>query len=116
MDNKTRIIIADAGEEYRALLSEILTAEGDFEVIGRTGDGSSAYSLVMTEKPDVLLTDIILSGLDGLAVIEKISALPENERPAVIIISGFSSEHTLTEPQTLALLISCRSPAIFPRY
>lgn len=114
MDNKTRVIIADAGEEYRALLSEILASEGDFEVVGRTGDGTSAYSLVMTEKPDVLLTDIILSGLDGLAVIEKISALPENDRPAVIIISGFSSEHTLTEASNLGASYFMQKPCDIP--
>jgi two-component system response regulator (stage 0 sporulation protein A) len=61
MENKTRVIVADAGEEYRMLLYEILTAEGDFEVAGCTGDGLTAYSLVQTEKPDVLLTDLILT-------------------------------------------------------
>ena len=87
METKTRVIIADAGEEYRMLMSDILAAEGDFEVAGCTGDGLTAYSLVLKEKPDVLLTDLILSGLDGLAVLEKLSSLPDAERPAIIIIS-----------------------------
>ena len=114
MDTKTRVIIADAGEEYRLLLSEILAAEGDFEVIGCTGDGQTAYSLVLSEKPDVLLTDLILSGLDGLAVLEKLSALPDNERPAVIIISGFSSEHSLTEASNLGASYFMQKPCDIP--
>ena len=114
MDTKTRIIIADAGEEYRLLLSEILAAEGDFEVVGCTGDGQAAYSLVLAEKPDVFLTDLILSGLDGLAVLEKLSVLPDGERTAVIIISGFSSEHTLTEASNLGASYFMQKPCDIP--
>lgn len=114
MDNKTRVIIADAGEEYRILLSEILTSEGDFEVVGCTGDGQTACTLVLSEKPDVLLMDLILSGLDGLAVLEKLSALPDGDRPAVIIISGFSSEHTLTEASNLGASYFMQKPCDIP--
>ena len=114
MDNKTRVIIADAGEEYRILLSDILSAEGDFDVVGCTGDGQAAYALVLSEKPDVLLTDLILSGLDGLAVLEKLSALPDSEKPAVIIISGFSSEHSLTEASNLGASYFMQKPCDIP--
>jgi two-component system response regulator (stage 0 sporulation protein A) len=114
MENKTRVIIADAGEEYRMLLFEILTAEGDFDVVGCTGDGQTAFSLVQAEKPDVLLTDLILSGLDGLAVLEKVSAIPDGDRPAVIIISGFSSEHTLSEASKLGASYFMQKPCDIP--
>ena len=114
MENKTRVIIADAGEEYRMLLYELLTSEGDFEVAGCTGDGLTAYSLVQTEKPDVVLTDLILTGLDGLAVLEKISELPDGDRPAVIIISGFSSEHTLMEASNLGASYFMQKPCDIP--
>lgn len=114
MENKTRVIIADAGEEYRLLLSDILGSEGDFEVAGCTGDGSIVCSLVMAEKPDVLLTDLILSGLDGLAVLEKITEMPEKDRPAVIIISGFYSEHTLTEASNLGASYFMQKPCDIP--
>ena len=114
MENKTKVLIADAGEEYRLLLSEILSAEGDFEVAGCTGDGQAVWSLVQSEKPDVLLTDLILSGLDGLAVLEKLSALPDGERPAVIIISGFSSEHSLTEASNLGASYFMQKPCDIP--
>ncbi|NMA25423.1 MAG: response regulator, partial [Clostridiales bacterium] len=114
METKTRVIIADAGEEYRMLMSDILAAEGDFEVAGCTGDGLTAYSLVLKEKPDVLLTDLILSGLDGLAVLEKLSSLPDAERPAIIIISGFSSEHTLAEASNLGASYFMQKPCDIP--
>ncbi len=114
MESKTRVIIADAGEEYRMLLYEILSSEGDFEVAGCTGDGLTAFSLVRTEKPDVLLTDLILTGLDGLAVLEKISELPDSERPAVIIISAFSSEHTLMEASNLGASYFMQKPCDIP--
>ncbi len=114
MDTKTRVIIADAGEEYRIPLSELLAAEGDFDVVGCTGDGQAVYSLVLSEKPDVLLTDLILSGLDGLAVLEKLSPSPtRTSLPSHYL--GFSSEHSLTEASNLGHRISCRSRAIFPR-
>ncbi len=114
METKTRVIIADTGEEYRMLLSEILAAEGDFDVVGCTGDGLTAYSLVLKEKPDVLLTDLILSGLDGLTVLEKLTAVPDSERPSVIIISGFSSEHTLTEASNLGASYFMQKPCDIP--
>lgn len=114
MDKKIRVIIADAGEEYRILLHEVLTAEGDFEVVGITGEGPRVCALVQSEKPDVLLTDLILSGLDGLSVLEKISAMPDVDKPAVIIISGFSSEHTLAEASSLGVSYFMQKPCDIP--
>ncbi len=114
MDNKTRVVIADAGEEYRLLLYEILTSEGDFEVVGCTGDGQTAYSLTKSEKPDVFLTDLILSGLDGLTVLEQLAELPDSDKPSVIIISGFSSEHALSEASSLGVSYFMQKPCDIP--
>jgi len=114
MDTKTRVIIADAGEEFRNLLADQMLDEGDFDVVGRTGDGIAAFSMAKSQKADVMLMDLILSGLDGLALMEKLSELPENDRPAVIVMSGFSSEHTLTEASNLGASYFMQKPFDFP--
>jgi len=97
MQRKIKIAIADTGREYRTLLTDSLIAEGDFEICCSTGDGNAVFDSIKSEKPDVLITDVILSELDGLSLLRKLSAVEEGERPAVIVVSGFSSEHTLAE-------------------
>ena len=96
MENKIKVIIADISQEYRALLSEMLSVERDFEVACSTDNGNVAFETVLREKPDILLCDVVLSGLDGIGVLEKISTLSEEIRPAVIMISGFASEQVLS--------------------
>ena len=110
METKKRIVIADSNEEFRFLLTDTLTAEGDMEVIGSTGDGGRVADMVMQLKPDVLLTDVVLSGMDGLAVLEKISELPEESRPAVIVISGFANESLLSAASRLGAAYFIQKP------
>ena len=114
MDSKTRVLIADTSEEYRLLLSDILSSEGDFEVVGCTGDGQQAYTLVLEKKPNVLITDIILTGIDGLALISKLSDLQDQQKPAVIIVSGFASEQTLAEASSLGVSYYMQKPCDIP--
>ena len=114
MHNKINVVIADIVEDYRALLAGLLTDEGDIVVAGSGGDGNEVYEIVKTEKPDVLLTDIVLSGLDGLSMLRRLSELPETERPAVIVVSGFASEHTLTEASGLGASYFMQKPCDIP--
>lgn len=97
MENTIRVIIADAGEEYRALMKEALDSEPDMEVMEAGGDGMAIYDAVVRLRPDILITDIILSGIDGLGLIEKISNLDESKRPGIIVLSGFYSDHVLSQ-------------------
>ena len=61
MENTIRVIIADAGEEYRALMKEALDSEPDMEVMEAGGDGMAIYDAVVRLRPDILITYIILS-------------------------------------------------------
>ena len=92
MDNKILVAIADPNDEIRGMLSEALNAEGVFRVCGSVGDGVSALELVRRTKPSILIMDVILPGIDGMGVLEKINALPGN-KPEVIITSAFAREH-----------------------
>jgi two-component system response regulator (stage 0 sporulation protein A) len=114
METKTKVIVADTAEDFSALLTDRLVSEGDFEVVGRTGDGMAALSMAKTQKPDVLLTDLILSGIDGLTLISKINDIPEKERPAVIVVSGFASDHTLAEASNLGASYFVQKPCDIP--
>ena len=114
MEGKTKIIIADAGEDFRNILADVLTAEGDFSVIGKTGDGVAALSIAKAQKADVLITDLILAGLDGLSLMGKISELPDSERPEIIVMSGFSSEHALSEASSLGASYFMQKPCDLP--
>ncbi|MBQ8526692.1 MAG: sporulation transcription factor Spo0A [Clostridia bacterium] len=73
MKRTTRIVIADDNKEFCAGLKSYLSEIGVFEVVGVAHDGKRAYEAVLELKPDVLLLNVILPFLDGLAVLSKIN-------------------------------------------
>ncbi len=110
MENTIRVIIADPNEEYRLLLADALNAEGDISVCGSVGDGQKALELIREQHPDVLLTEIVLSGIDGLGLLERLGELPESARPAAVILSGFSSEHVLATAAAMGAAYFVQKP------
>lgn len=117
METKIRVLIADAGEDFRFVMKDTLEDEGDFEVVGSAGDGIQTLAMVAELKPDVLLLDIVLSKLDGLGVIRR---LPETgANPAVILLSSFYNDSVITEAAELGARYffpkPCDVPALISR-
>jgi two-component system response regulator (stage 0 sporulation protein A) len=95
MNDRIKVLVADVNEDFRVLLKDCLSKENDIEIVADVGDGFAALKLCKERSVDVLVTDIVLSGLDGLGLLEKLCELPENDRPASLVVSNFSSDHVL---------------------
>lgn len=87
-----KIVIADDNKEFSTILSEYLTTQEDFEVLGVAKDGIEAVDLVEKYEPDVLVLDIIMPHLDGLGVLEKINSMPLERLPKVIVLSAVGQD------------------------
>ena len=71
MENRGSVILADASEEYRAVLSRAIEGTGEFQVVGSTGSGVEALRLVQQKHPQLLLLDLVLPELDGFGLLPK---------------------------------------------
>ena len=83
---KARILIVDDEPLARARLLDWLRAEPDVEVIGECADGLAAVAALRKERPDLVLLDVQMGGLDGFGVL---AALPEKERPVVVFVTAY---------------------------
>ncbi len=72
MSEPIRILIADDHEVVREGLRLILEAEDDFVVVGEAADGREAIELVNSLKPQVVLMDLRMPGMDGLTAIKHL--------------------------------------------
>ena len=99
METKIRVLIADAGEDYRSLLSDTLNAEGDMEVVGTAADGAEALALLGQERPDVLLLDLVLPRVDGLEVLRRMGET--GAQPATLVVSAFYNQQMITRSAEL---------------
>src|SRR5207302_9926894 len=90
-----RIVLADDHRIVREGFRALLDAQKDFEVVGETGDGLEAIRLVDKLKPDVLLVDMMMPGMNGLEVTRQIT---QRGLPAkVVILSMHSNEAYVLE-------------------
>lgn len=87
MESKIRVLIADPGEDFRALLADTLSGEEDIEIVGNAADGAETLELCALLQPDVLLIDLVLPKLDGVAVIERLGET--GAAPEVLVLSAF---------------------------
>jgi DNA-binding NarL/FixJ family response regulator len=81
-----RIAIADDHPIVRDGLKRLLQLESDFEVLGEAGDGRQVLDLVNQVDPGVLLLDVRMPNLDGLATLQALQHA--NRRTRVIVLTA----------------------------
>jgi DNA-binding NarL/FixJ family response regulator len=83
-----RVVLAEDHEVVRAGLEELLAAAEDIEVVGTAADGEEAVALVEKSEPDVVLCDLSMPRLDGVAATRSmLEARPETR---VVVLTAFS--------------------------
>ena len=70
--DRVRIVLADDHAMVRAGLEGLLRTQGDFEVVGGAANGAEAVALVAEHRPDVLLCDLRMPVMDGVATIREL--------------------------------------------
>ena len=83
----TRVLIVDDQALVRAGFKMILQAQADIHVVGEAAEGEQALGLVRTLKPDVVLMDIRMSGMDGIEATRRIKA--EGVPSRVVILTTY---------------------------
>ncbi|HEV3475467.1 MAG TPA: response regulator, partial [Actinomycetota bacterium] len=87
-DTHRRVVLAEDEALIRLDLKEMLEEEG-YEVVGEAGDGESAVRLAKEHRPDLVVLDIKMPGLDGLSAAQRIS---EERLGPVLILTAFSQK------------------------
>jgi response regulator NasT len=90
---KIRVVIAEDEAIIRLDLRETLENAG-YEVVADTGRGDEAAKLVSEHKPEVVILDIKMPGMDGIQVAREIAA---TEDTAVVILTAFSQRELIDE-------------------
>ncbi|GAA3145557.1 DNA-binding NarL/FixJ family response regulator [Kribbella aluminosa] len=83
----TRLLIVDDEALVRAGLKMILESDEDLEVVAEAEDGADAAAMVKEHRPDVVLMDIRMPRLDGLAATREVQALPDP--PKIVVLTTF---------------------------
>ena len=84
-----RVVVADDQDLVRAGLVMILGANPALEVVGEAADGIQALDLTRRLRPDVLLVDIRMPGLDGVEVTRRVAGPDVTDPIAVVVITTF---------------------------
>ncbi|MFE4639131.1 response regulator [Streptomyces sp. NPDC056773] len=93
-----RVVVADDEPLMRFALRTLLESHEDIEVVGEASEGAQVLDRVRELRPDVVLTDLLMPGMDGITTARQLRELPD--APAVLVLTTFDTEDGIT--RTLA--------------
>ena len=85
-----KVVVADSDEVVRAGICSILQSSGRIKVVGDTGNGHRAMELTRKHRPDVMVMDVQMVGLDGVNTIRLVRR--EMPSPKVVIFTSLATE------------------------
>ncbi|MGW3957187.1 response regulator [Streptomyces sp. NPDC004752] len=92
-----RVLLADDQSLVRAGFRALLDAQPDIEVAGEAADGAEALAKVRELRPDVVLMDIRMPRLDGLAATRRLAGEPELRDVKVVMLTTFELDEYVFE-------------------
>lgn len=106
-----RVLVADDQQTVRAVMRQVLTDAGH-EVVAEAADGRAAYALTCSEHPDVVLLDLTMPEVDGIAALRLIRERDQSVR--VVIHTGHEDAAlsiALAEAGADAVIVKSGDPA-----
>ena len=95
VSERIRVLVVDDDALVRAGLTMLLAGAGDIEIVGEAADGSEVEHAVAEHRPDVVLMDIRMARMDGLAATEIVRT--REHPPEVIVLTTFDADdHVLS--------------------
>lgn len=82
-----RVLLADDLRQIRAVMRRALERDGRFEIVGEATTGIEAVEMVRTHRPDAIVLDVGMPGMDGLKAIPQI--LEYSPGTKIVVLSGF---------------------------
>lgn len=95
MKSAIRVLIADDSQQMCDILKLQFDSVDDIEIVGSVNNGEDVLSMVEELHPDVLLLDLILPRLDGVAVLERLSRM--EKKPEIMVLSALGGEEVIQE-------------------
>lgn len=92
---KISICIVDDNRELVQMMENYFASTEEIEVIGKAYNGQECIELLKKVKPDVLILDIIMPHIDGLAVLKQLRTEPKEDQPEIIMLSAFGNEKVM---------------------
>lgn len=107
---KYRILLADSNNQFQTTVRDYLTAQEGIERVDTVNDGQSALDAMNNNRYDVLLCDLIMPGMDGFELLERLNSGLVKDVPAVIVISALRQEEMVRQACTLGARSSPSTP------
>ena len=93
VETKIRILVADDHPMLREGLVAVLSTQPDFDVVGEAAGGSEVVQLAETLLPDVILLDLEMPGIDGVAALEKLQET--GSRAHTIVFTAYDTDERI---------------------
>ena len=107
-----RVVVSDDHPVVREGLRSYLESQG-FDVVGEAADGNEAIRVVRDLRPDVLLTDLVMPGVDGIETIRRLRA--EGQPLGILVLTSFSGADQVI-PAGAVLQGTTRMAALYKRW
>lgn len=107
---KIRIIIADNNEGDARSLKEYLETQDEFLIEDVVSKGDEVITKVIEKQPDIIILDLILPNIDGIAVMGALNKMGLRKRAKIVVTSSISHEKTIREAMNMGASLFVLKP------
>lgn len=92
---RIRVLVVDDQELFRSGVGMLIESQRDLQLVASVGSGSEAIAAIAAHRPHVVLMDIRMPGLDGLAATELMLASATEPPPRVLVVTTFRRDEAV---------------------